>query len=108
MSLNFDLEKNAKFEELFDGRLERFGIRESIQEGKTSANDRYLTDGSNFLWIYGGEFVKGLCRYASSGAPGKILAAIAETFETEIFSEHEPQYWGFETEEEWKNARQAG
>jgi len=29
------------------------------------------------------------------------LQAIAEVFDTDIFSEHEPQYWGFDTEEEW-------
>ena len=29
-----------------------------------------------------------------------ILAAVAKAFETEIFSEEEPQFWGFETNEE--------
>jgi hypothetical protein len=29
-----------------------------------------------------------------------IFAAVAEAFETEIFSEDEPQFWGFETNEE--------
>src|SRR3974390_2322293 len=34
-------------------------------------------------------------------APGTIFNAVEATFDTKIFSEHEPQYWGFETEEEW-------
>ena len=29
------------------------------------------------------------------------MGAIAKTFDTYIFSEHEPQYWGFDTQEEW-------
>jgi hypothetical protein len=30
-----------------------------------------------------------------------ILHAIAEAFDTGIVSEHEPEYWGFDTQEEW-------
>jgi hypothetical protein len=37
-----------------------------------------------------------------NGAPGGILKAISEVFDTEIYSEHEPQFWGFDTEEEWE------
>ena len=33
--------------------------------------------------------------------PYAILAAVAKAFETEIFSEHEPQYWGCKTNEEF-------
>ena len=29
------------------------------------------------------------------------MAALAEACETEIVSEYEPQYWGFETQEQW-------
>jgi hypothetical protein len=36
--------------------------------------------------------------------PTKILQAIAEAFDTDIFSEHEPQFWGFHTQEEWDAA----
>ena len=42
-----------------------------------------------------------LTRYFPGGDPGKILNAIAEACDAEIFSEYEPQFWGFETEEEW-------
>jgi hypothetical protein len=37
-----------------------------------------------------------------NGAPARILLAISDVFETEIFSEHELQFWGFDTEEEWE------
>jgi hypothetical protein len=31
----------------------------------------------------------------------KILQAICEAFDADIFSEYEPQFWGFDTQEEW-------
>jgi hypothetical protein len=31
----------------------------------------------------------------------EILNAIAEAFDTDIVSEHQPEYWGFDTQEEW-------
>ena len=43
-------------------------------------------------------------RFAPNGAPGRILAAVAEAFDTDIVSEHQPEYWGFETQEEWDEA----
>ena len=66
---------------------------------------RCLTDGRNYLWVYLTEdgFVGCLSRYGAN-APGKILAAISEAFETDVFSEYEPQYWGFDTQEEWDAA----
>ena len=42
-------------------------------------------------------------RYGRNDAVA-ILAAVAEAFETEIFSEDEPQFWGFDTQEEWDAA----
>jgi hypothetical protein len=47
------------------------------------------------------DFVSCVTRYASGGAPGKILAAIVEACDTDIVSEYEPQYWGFDTQEKW-------
>jgi hypothetical protein len=60
-------------------------------------------------WVRIGEdgLVTRMTRYAPNGAPGKILRAIAEEFDTEIFSEYEPQYWGFATVEEWDAAWEA-
>ena len=68
----------------------------------STKTSRCLTDGRNYLWVYINDdgFVAGLTRYAGN-SPGKILDAIADTFDTDIVSEHEPQFWGFNTEEEW-------
>ena len=58
------------------------------------------------MWASIGEdgFVNTVTRNAGSGDPGTILSAIAEAFDTDIASEHQSQYWGFETQEEWDAA----
>jgi hypothetical protein len=90
---------------LFDGSLEKFGVREHVKPDETSKNSRCLTDGRNFLWVYIDDagLVTCLSRYGAN-APGKILNAIAQAFDTDIFSEYEPQFWGFDTQEEWDAA----
>jgi hypothetical protein len=104
MSTDFILNKTVSARDLFGGDLEKFGVREHIRPD-TSERSRCLTDGRNYLWVYIAEngFVGCLSRYAGN-APGKILDAIAEAFETEIFSEYEPQFWSFDTKEEWDAA----
>jgi hypothetical protein len=86
--------------ELFDGRLASHGITEVIVEGEKSPTRRCLTDGRNVLWVYGDETVDGISRYGRN-ATGKILGAIEYIFDVDIFSEYAPQYWGFESQEEW-------
>jgi hypothetical protein len=87
--------------DLFDGRLAKFGVhegtREKIQDVRvlTDGRDNYVT-----VWINDDGSVLEFTRYFGRGDPNRILAAVAEAFETEIFSEHEPQYWGCETKEE--------
>jgi hypothetical protein len=44
-----------------------------------------------------------LSRYGAN-CPNHILGAIADEFDTEVFSEHEPQFWGFETQAQWDAA----
>ena len=93
--------------------LNRFGIREAKAAAKwdfgpkasedTSDINKCLTDGRNFMWVHidGDGFISTLTRYFPNGAPGRILRAISEAFDTDIFSEYEPQFWGFDTQEEW-------
>lgn len=101
------------FSDLLDGRLQKFGIHEtkaavccdfgSMAPVDTTDTRKCLTDGRNFVWIYSDDegFVDTLERYLPNGAPGKILRAISEAFDTAIFSEYEPQFWGFDTQAEW-------
>ena len=104
MSTDFILSRKVSANDLFGGRLATFGIQEHVSSD-TSERNRCLTDARNYLWVYLTEdgFVGCLSRYGAN-APGKILAAISETFETDVFSEYEPQYWGFDTQEEWDAA----
>jgi hypothetical protein len=79
--------------ELLDGGLDGFGVRQQTND-QTSNHQKCLTDGNNFLWVYIDDegFVTSLTRYFPNGAPGKTLAAIAQAFDTDIFSEYESQF----------------
>jgi hypothetical protein len=91
--------KKIRITDLIDGRLEKFGVREDVDP---TTKCRYLTDGNNYLSVGGDNkgFVRTFTRRGAN-APGKILEAIAEAFDTDIVSEYEPQFWGFDTQEEW-------
>jgi hypothetical protein len=52
------------------------------------------------VYIGADGFLVSFTRYGLND-PSVILDALAESFDTYIASEHDPQYWGFETEEEW-------
>ena len=93
-----------RFDELFTGALDAYGLYESVNPEFTSPTSRCLTDGKrNFLWVYANDdgTVSSMTRYFPNGWPVGILHAIEEASSVEIFSEHAPQYWGFDTEEEW-------
>ena len=48
----FALLKKVRACDLFDGRLEAFGVREKIVPDETTEQERCLTDGRNHLWVY--------------------------------------------------------
>jgi len=102
MSTYYRLLGKVLARDLFDGCLAEFGVREHVNP-ETNENHRMLTDSQNYLWVYIGDdgFVGSLTRYAPNGDPTEILNAVAKAFDVEIVSEYEPQYWGFETQEEW-------
>ncbi len=102
MSTDYCLLQNVLARDLFDGRLEEFGVREHFND-ETTEQSRMLSDGRNYLWLYVDDagLVRSLTRYMPNGVPTKILSAIAEAFDAEIVSEYEPQFWGFDTQEEW-------
>jgi hypothetical protein len=105
MSTDFRPLTPIRMADLIDGRLEDVGVHEHHSKEATSGN-RCLTDGVNFLWVYSNEegLVSTFCRWAPNGNPQRILCAIADQFDVDIVSEYEPQYWGFETEEECEAA----
>ena len=106
MSTDYCLLKKVPACDLFDGRLEQFGVRESVALD-TTKNTRFLTDGRNYVWVHidNEGFISSLSRHGRN-APGKILNAVAKVFGTDIVSEYEPQFWGFDTQEEWNAYRE--
>jgi hypothetical protein len=107
MSTDYRPLKEITSNDLFDGRLEAFGVHESCNEYTTEAS-RCLTDGHTYLWVYvTNGLAKDFMRSLSSDEPRKILKAIAKAFDVTIVSEHEPEYWGFDTQEEWDAAWEA-
>jgi len=57
MSTDFRPLTPIRMADLFDGRLKDIGVHEHHSKEAT-ANQKCLTDGRNFLWVYGDE--KGL------------------------------------------------
>jgi hypothetical protein len=107
MSTDFRLQQRVRACDLFDGRLAEFnGVREHVHPTQTSKKKRCLTDGRNYLWVYLDDhgFVSSLTRWMSDGDPSEILDAIAVTMDTGIASEYQPEYWGFDTTDEWDAA----
>jgi hypothetical protein len=105
MSISFRLSKKVLAVDLFDGRLQKFGVREHIHPSETDESKRCLTDGRNYLCVSVNDgIVDTLTRYAPNGFPLEILYAIDETFDTDILTEDNPRFWGFDTEEEWREA----
>lgn len=104
MSLDFRTEKMISMTDLFDGRLSAYGVVEHCGSKWASRGSRCLTDGENYVWVsptkfVGATYVSDLSAYGEN-CPDRILNAIAEAFNTEIFDEDQPQFWGFETQEE--------
>ena len=108
MSLSFRPIEKVDAAELFDGRLEKFGVREHFNR-ETSKEQKWLTDGHSYLKVYIDDdgTVQDFIRWMSNGDPTNILIAIEDCFDTAIASELEPQYYGFDTEEEWHAAEMA-
>ena len=94
-----------RFSAVFDGRMEKYGVRESTPENRSDMG-RCLTDGEKCLWVYEDrlepDIVCSLTRRFLNGVPAKILDAIEDEFDIRLVSEYEPEYWGFATEEEWR------
>jgi hypothetical protein len=105
MSTCYYLIKKVPAADLLDGRLEEFGVSWGTSEDTSSEKHeafKWLTDGHNYLSLsINDDGFIGTLERRGANAPGKILNAIAEAFDTDIVSEYEPQFWGFDTQEGW-------
>jgi hypothetical protein len=89
MSTDFYFAKKIRARDFFDGRLEKFGVWEHHAKD-TSKAARCLTDGYSYLWVFLERgYVTDATRFYSNGnngPVGDILLAIAEAFDTDIFT----------------------
>lgn len=93
------------FRELFDGRLEPFGIREIIVP-QAAPEFRLLSDGETELGVYAnsdGNVEEMLSTVdVSYGCP--IVWQVERLFEVTIFSNSDPGFYGLSTEEDFRAA----
>jgi hypothetical protein len=63
MSTSYRIQPGVHVCDLLEGRLEQFGIKEHVCSD-TTENDRCLTNGACFLWLYiDDSYVRSLTRY---------------------------------------------
>lgn len=95
MSTEYRPLPDIQFAQLFDGRLEKYGVKWE----ETAANTRHLLCCDRGLQVHCHN--DGTCSFTQRGVvPWSIFDAIVKEFAVELVSEHEPRFWGFATEEE--------
>jgi hypothetical protein len=92
MSTRYLPPKPMLIAELFDGRLEEFGVHEFIDPEATDGM-RFLTDGQVYMWVFGDDhgFVADIVGCSCCGT-GEILEAVAAAFDTHLVPEDDPRY----------------
>jgi hypothetical protein len=98
---------DIQFAQLFDGRLEKYGIRkdEVIRENETEKTP-FLVGPDGFLEVHAEE--NGTCTFTRRGpVPWAIFDAITEEFGVELVTEYDHRFWGFATEKEWNDWNEA-
>jgi hypothetical protein len=105
MPTNFRPTKSIPFDFLFDGRLDKYGVREDIRS-KTSASVRYLQGKDGFLRAHavdnGADSMVEMPSFLP--VPISVFNALSDEFGT-FQTGYDPRYWGFETEEAWEAAQ---
>jgi hypothetical protein len=101
MSIDFRPIREISAKDLFDGRLSASGIHEYL-DPKSSERGRCLEDGCSCLWVWIGDdgIVEAFTSYGLND-PVYMLITIQKAYATHIATEYEPEYWGFQTQEEW-------
>jgi hypothetical protein len=90
---------DIQFAQLFDGRLEKYGVKEEIAANPTEG-ERFLVGCDGFLRVC--QEKNGTCTFMQRGlVPWSIFDALTEEFEVELVSEYDHRFFGFTTEEEW-------
>src|ERR1051326_316464 len=102
MFTDFLTENAISMSEIRGNNLRSWGVWEHSKRDNDQSDSAWLTDGTNFVQVHqssAGTLL--LTRYFPNGDPSLILRVISEVFETKIYSEYQPQFWGFSSQEEW-------
>jgi hypothetical protein len=89
------------FTELFDGRLDKYGVREKAHADST-LRKRYLLGSDGVLEAYqNDDGTSSFSRRSFTPVPWTVIDALTEEFKIELVSEHDHRYWGFANEKDW-------
>jgi hypothetical protein len=89
------------FAELFDGRLDKYGVREKAHADST-LRKRYLLGSDGVLEAYqNDDGTSSFSRRSFTPVPRTVIDALTEEFGIELVSEHDHRYWGFANEKDW-------
>jgi hypothetical protein len=89
---------SVRMKDLFDGRLEKFGVHE-LKIKETSSKSRCLTDGQNYAFAHSSRKVF-VAEFTFVGEPDRIFQAIIDEFGIEIVRDDDPRLWNPELSEE--------
>ena len=101
MNVDYNSLTPIPFKALFDGRLEDYGIQEEHLPALTTERSRCLSDGWNKLLCYAddsGHVRRFEGHFMHCNWPVGIVKAIAETFDTEIYSHCDYRYPDYDWE----------
>ena len=91
------------FTELFDGRLDKYGVREKAHADST-LRKRYLLGSDGVLEAYqNDDGTSSFSRRSFTPVPWTVINALTEEFGIELVSEHDHRYWGFANEKDWRD-----
>jgi hypothetical protein len=106
MSTDYRSTPAIPFAQLFDGRLEKYGVYETIRSDSTEQR-RYLGGRDGVLEAFREEDGNSsFMRNSFTPVPWATFDALIEEFDVELVSEHDHRFWGFATQKKWDDWRE--
>lgn len=101
MSCDYRFGEPVQMRDLFNGRLQQYGIVEKVVRVTTETCRVLIDERGNYLCVYANDrgYVTSMSRYGFQ-FPERILEMLSSTFNSEIYSEHEPEFYGCSSHEE--------
>ena len=87
------------FAQLFDGCLEKYGVREGTKSDSTTGRCLVGSDGALEV-CENDDGTSRFSRRTFASAPSAVIAALQDEFDAELVSEADHRFWGFASKEE--------